>query len=110
MTYSYFYDGDVPKYSHSHKRIPYISEVYSNTNLKTYKRQHLINSIVKWKDKPYGFHTEPNENEKVIQTNYDIYQDLLDGVMEIIDEHNKKISNFDQLEEDVMYYLYNIMI
>lgn len=118
--YSYFYDGDVPKYSHSTKQIPYISEVYSDTNPRLYKRQLLIDSIVKWKDEPYGFHKELyqdeiednhyTQNSKTIATNYDIYQELMDGLVDILNKHGKTVSNFDQLEEDVMYYLYNIMI
>ena len=110
MTYSYFYDGDVPKYNHSHKYIPHVCEVYSNTNPKIYKRQCMINSIMKWKDQPYGFNVESNEDDKIIHTNYDIYQELIDGIMDIVEEHDKKVSNLDQLEEDVMYYLYHIMV
>lgn len=111
MTYSYFYEGDVPKYHHTHKRIPYVSEVYTNTNPKIYKRECMINTLIKWKDKPYGFHVESYEDEhQTVATNYDIYQELMDGIIDILDDHNKKVSNFDQLEEDVMYYLYHIMV
>lgn len=117
--WSYFYNGDIPKYNHINKRLPYIYENYSNINPNIYKRNHFINTINKWKDLPYGFYREKYQDNiyqesdqtvKELLTNYDVYQDLMDGVFEILEKYNKTITNTDQFEEDVMYYLYHIMV
>lgn len=128
---SYFFNGDVPKYHHHHKCMPYIREnpyintsKISNTYAHTYKRDLLMNELYHWKDKPYGFqfHYEDKSNDMDTHTNkdthidndpltnHDIYKMLMDEIMTILEKHNKSITNFDQLEEDVMYYLYHILV
>ena len=122
---SYFFNGDIPKYHHSHKCLPYIGENkqlntsrVNNTHAHKYKYGLLMRELSQWKDKPYGFqfrydnieYDDVHGYEIEEQTNYDIYTMLMDEIIAILEKHNKSITNFEQFEEDVMYYLYHILV
>ena len=127
---SYFFNGDIPKYHHSHKALPFISEnsnistsIVSNTMAHMYKRKLLMNAINQWKNKPYGFQFRHEDIEDELGestyedidkhedfTNDDIYKMLMDEIFTILEMHNKTITNVEQFEEDVLYYLYTILV
>lgn len=105
-----YFQSNTPRYPHKYKSIKYVPYHNHKSLRPNVKRVNMLNVLSKWKTNAYGFNSNEYEEPYTNSVkNCNIYNELLDGIWCILMKHNKEIYDIEQMEEDILYYLYSIM-